>query len=192
MKLIATFSILLSACSASHAVITPYFERSQWSSEAGTLTFFEDFDEFTSDVPFTNAPLELNGFSVLETGLSPSELKIDAFPFSSNGVFGINGTSYLKATTDFDRLMEIEFHFVEPVTAFGGDFANVNADAERLVIDLIAENGQVLESTLPPRVNDTFVGFIANGESVASLRLYSQQSISNRVARFGMDNIGGF
>ena len=183
-------SIFFSAYSIATADIVQFNDAIAWGAAAGHIDFTENFNDFASDTSFSVRPLQLNGFSVEESGASIADLNfIDAIPFIFTDLLSVDGTSYLAGGVEFAET-DIEFWFDENVSAFGGDFVGADGD-EMLGIELIDESGGTL-GLLDPLSDDSFLGFVADaGEQVAGLRFFSQ--IDDVVAReaFGLDNIRG-
>lgn len=185
--------ILLGGQTFAQAAIVLYGNHAAWQSAAGPADYTEDFESFTEDTSFRIAagPLQLNGFSVVESGVTNSANvnKIDTAPFEFAGTDAISGDAHLFGVTNHG-LTYIDLYFDHPTSSFAADFKGADG-VEHLNIEVIDHMNQVLATLDPVADTITFMGFVATGgELITRLRFFSSVFVGG-VEReaFGMDNI---
>jgi hypothetical protein len=192
-QILYALMILLGAQSFSQGGIVLYSDRTNWQSAAGPSDYTEDFESFTEDTSFRIAagPLQLNGFSVVESGATNSANvnKIDTAPFEFSGTDSITGDAYLFGVTNHG-LTYIDLYFDNPTSSFAADFKGADG-VEHLNIEVIDQMNQVLSTLDPVSDTITFLGVVATGgELISRLRFFSSVFVGG-VEReaFGMDNV---
>lgn len=136
----------------SAAVIEVFTDRALFDAAVGP-TLVEDFNTFSTDIPFHTTPFDVGPFTLSMTG-SPltdgTRNKIDALPLEETIINVDNTTVALALTTDGTTFL---ITFETPITAFGADFAALNEDVDRTQIIVGTD---ILD---PPVTSGNTVGF---------------------------------
>ncbi|MEM8784077.1 MAG: hypothetical protein AAGE65_14650 [Planctomycetota bacterium] len=193
-------TLLATAAGPAQADVSVFLSSPRWEFALPENTSeLVTFDEFTSDVAFEDAPLDVGPFTLrtdvaepFDTGISN---RIDAAPFAddsiNNGV-PVNGTPYARVGVNndlFDRGdTTVSIVFDEPILAWGADFT---AAATRELLDLaLFTDPNEPPVLVPVTVNAGFFGFVldATDAGVTEVQFRSRLTLDG-TEFFGLDNV---
>ena len=150
---------------------------------AGSPRFDEDFESFTVDTPFRDAPVNVNGnFTLQQVGPGTLRNLIDVTT---------SGNVLADFSTDFGT-RSVDLIFTNPVFAFGADFTGASTN-ELVAIDLFLTTGQLF-ATIPVTINTGFFGFVntSTSERIGRINFRSRTDMpgpANEI--FQIDNVTG-
>lgn len=189
MKKLILALTFLSIVTLSYSQVTQYFDRTEWQNAANDICFTEDFESFSVDTEFRTSPLQLNGFTLLETGVDIFPPGVDNFvdvsPFqypsgspdgSTYAVCKVEDSGPMEVILEFD--IPVEGFFADYHSAAGGDILMQYYNSDMGMIDSYVFTMNDLVST----------GFITTGEPITSIRFLAATNGAGSEG-FGMDNI---
>jgi hypothetical protein len=171
--------------------ITTFTSRTNWNAAiSGSSTFLENFESFTSDIPFRITPVDVGEFTLFQAGENPNFrnlIEVPPFEFDDN-----NGTNHASMFTNFGATT-VDMIFDTPVFAWGADFFGADeTTGERLDLDLMLDMGGIFV-TIPVTTNNGFFGFVTNpAEQIRKLTFVSRTNNPGQGGEgFGLDNVAG-
>ena len=169
-----------------------FTDRTVFLTVAGTPSFSEDFQSFTSDVSFRTAPLTINGGTIQQEGSDLSFRNfVDVPPF---GFVDHNGTNHASLFVNFPEGTslgtQVRLTFANPNAAFGGDTVQ-DTMAEGAVFEVF--NGAVLLGSQSVAAASAFLGYSLTGGDVATSVRFRSASLSPGATGEGFtyDNLVG-
>lgn len=167
----------------SAAVIEVFTDRALFDAAVGP-TLVEDFNTFSTDIPFHTTPFDVGPLTLSMTG-SPltdgTRNKIDALPLEDPIINVDNTTVALALTTDGTTFL---ITFEIPITAFGADFAALNEDVDRTRIivgsDILAP---------PVTVGNTVRFFGFRADSPFTTLEFVTSSLTRPLDGYSLDNV---
>lgn len=109
------------------AVTMTFDNQSSFQAAAGA-TISEDFNTFTTEAFFNDAPLDVGDFtlSVTEPATSEGRNGISQTPLFPE--FELDGTPQVNTLIFGDSGSSFQIQFDQPITAFGADFGGISDD----------------------------------------------------------------
>jgi hypothetical protein len=184
MRSLFSFWLIAMWCTPlSAAVIEVFTDRALFDAAVGP-TLGEDFNTFSSDIPFHTTPFDVGPFTLSMTG-SPltdgTRNKIDALPLEET-IFNVDNTTVAQALTTDGTTFLITFE--TPITAFGADFAALNEDVDRTQIIVGTDTLD------PPVTNGNTVGFFGfRTDSPFTTLEFVTSSLTRPLDGYSLDNV---
>ncbi len=169
-----------------HAGIITFTDRVSWNAAVGAPDFVEDFNSYSSDVSFVDAPFDVGPFTLSHIGpvndeVSLSRNRIDAASFSSGQ--SVDGTTRLDLIVNrFSQGVKVCVSFDTPIYAFGFDFDSINLPD--FSVELVSGAGT---TSLSPTSASGFFGFVTSpAEKITEIRFSGSANDG-----FVVDNVAG-
>ena len=184
MRLLFSFWLVAIWCTPLSAAVTGVFtDRASFDTAVGP-TLAEDFNSFSSDIPFHTTAFDVGPFTLSMTG-SPltdgTRNKIDSPPLEET-IIDVDGTTVALAMTTAGTTFVITFDI--PITAFGADFAALNEDVDRTRIVVGADE------VVPPTTAGNTVGFLGFQTDTPFTTLeFVTSSLTRPLDGYSLDNV---
>ena len=177
--------LVLGALNTASAALVTYTNRTNWTTDVGSVAFTTDFESFASDTSYASVPLNVGPFTLSTNGVAPTGREIvDVSPFLFSGV----PPSFGNATADVfvQDPLSVDMTFGTPVRGFFADFL-WPGNGQQLDLTLALSGGGSAD-VLVPGTGDSLepFGFISTTDTITSIRF-------NNTANDGfyIDNISG-
>ena len=177
-------ALLLTIGSASHAAVITYTDRTTWAG-AGTVTFTEDFESYSTDTSFATTPLDVGPFtfSTVGTALAGRNM-IDVSPFLFPGRPASFGDAYAEIFVEGALATDIIFD--SPISGFFADFYAAG-NTQELSLTLSFLGGGTTDLSVPGAGSSSqSFGFWSTTDAVTSIRFNNTVNDG-----FNIDNISG-